>query len=213
VNIKIKVCGMRDPGNIREIASLKPDYMGFIFHERSARFVGHAFDLSWFDFPIKKVGVFYDLPLKDAVGFISQHDFEIAQLHGSEEPEYCRKLKEQFPDLIIWKAFAVGPMLELNKLNEYKDEADAYIFDTQTITGGGSGTSFNWNLLKDYDNHKSLILAGGIGPENIDDALSLIESGLRIEVLDINSKAEISPGLKSKKILEEMLLKIRPKIQ
>lgn len=208
MEIKVKICGMKERANIEEIAALKPDYMGFIFYRNSPRFVGERFNLDWFQYDIKKVGVFVNQPLEEVVDLATYNCLDVVQLHGSEGIAYCEILSERKPELKIWKSFSVYPGFDLAEMEAYRDATDAYLLDTKDELLGGSGRSFDWEILKKLDGSKDIVLAGGIGPENIEKVLGLKGQGIKIAVVDVNSKTETSPGIKSILLAEEVINKV-----
>jgi phosphoribosylanthranilate isomerase len=191
--MKIKVCGMKNPSNIREIADLGPDYMGFIFYGKSKRNVG-ALDekllLSLMD--VLKVGVFVNAPLDFILTQAIKFGFTFIQLHGDETPTDCKKLKET--GLGIIKAFSMEENFDFEKLKDYKPYCDYFLFDTKGENYGGTGKKFNWDILKKYDNKIPFFLSGGIDLDQAEEIKKL--KGLNIHAIDINSRFEIEPGLK-----------------
>jgi phosphoribosylanthranilate isomerase len=192
--MKIKVCGMRDPMNIREISNLHPDYMGFIFYSKSKRNVGENLDedlLKSFK-DIQKVGVFvnedYDFIKKQS----DKYGFTYIQLHGEESPELCKKLKKA--GLNVIKVFSVDASFDFKKTEEYKACSDFFLFDTKGDNYGGTGKKFDWAVLKNYDNEIPFFLSGGIDLEQAEEINKL--KGMNIHAVDINSCFETEPALK-----------------
>lgn len=202
--MKIKVCGMKYPENIAEVARLGPDYLGFIFWEPSARF----FDGSPGNLPenIKKVGVFVDADLKEILAAVAKYDLQAVQLHGKESPESCKELRSAMlngPDspkkqIEIIKVFSIKDNFDFENLAPYETVCDYYLFDTKGKLPGGNGYTFSWEVLKNYPSQKPYFLSGGIGPEEatkIKEFLGKPESRY-CYALDLNSKFEREPGLK-----------------
>ncbi len=192
--MKIKICGMKYPENIEYLALLKPDFLGFIFYEKSKRFVGDNLlikDLH-IDKNTQKVGVFVNASHEYILENIKKHDLDLVQLHGDETPDFCAYLFKQ--NIKISKAFQVDEDFDFKILDVYKDVCSYFLFDTKTKHYGGSGRKFDWDILSGYDNEKPFFLSGGI---DIDDAQNIKQlKGLNIFAIDINSKFEIEPGLK-----------------
>lgn len=188
-----KVCGMRDPENIREVSDLGPDYMGFIFYDRSPRFVGADFVLPKLPESIRKVGVFVNeepaLLLYDA----KSYGLDWVQLSGNESPETCDKIKSE--GLGVIKVFHVGEGFDFSTTSAYESSADLFLFDTKTDQFGGSGQSFEWSVLRKYKGDKPFLLAGGLRADNISSALQLDHPLLH--GFDFNSGVESQPGLKN----------------
>ncbi len=200
--LKIKVCGMREAENIRQLKEMNPDYMGFIFYSNSPRYINEI-DIKLFaSLPfIKKTAVFVNADLEEVKSIIKMYGFDAVQLHGNESVEYCNALHTK--ELEVIKAFGIDDSFDWKSLVPYQNVVDYFLFDTFTKTHGGSGESFNWVVLKDYSLSKPFFLSGGIGPENIESALQIKDE--RLYGLDLNSKFEIAPGLKDIELLKTVL--------
>ncbi|WP_306352192.1 phosphoribosylanthranilate isomerase [Flavobacterium sp. '19STA2R22 D10 B1'] len=192
--MKLKVCGMKYPENIIDVAKLHPDYMGFIFWEKSARYFNGIIP----DLPesIEKVGVFVDATFREIVSKVRKYQLDIVQLHGNEQPELCKELKQLFENIKIIKVFSIGEDFDFNRLVPYETSCDYYLFDTKGELPGGNGLPFNWQILERYPYSKPFFLSGGVGIEEHPKIKELIETGLPIHSIDINSKFELEPGLK-----------------
>ncbi|WP_310556544.1 phosphoribosylanthranilate isomerase [Flavobacterium sp.] len=199
--MKIKICGMKYPENILEVSQLLPDYLGFIFYEKSSRY----FDGEIPEIPnsIKKVGVFVNATLKEIISKIKKYNLDIIQLHGNETPEYCENLKND--NLEIIKVFSVDDDFNFEELSKYENVCDYFLFDTKGKLHGGNGVTFNWQILEKYKSKKPLILSGGIGIEEIEKIKKL---NLPIYAIDINSKFEIEPGLKNTQLLQQFITQL-----
>lgn len=205
--MKVKICGMKYPENIAEIAALKPDFMGFIFYSPSKRFVGEDFpESSLNNIPdsIRKTGVFVDESIENIIAKQKQYNLNYIQLHGNETPEYCQILSEQIP---IIKVFSVDNHFNFSDLSQYQPYCQYFLFDTKTENYGGSGKSFDWTLLDKYKLDTPFLLSGGIGTNNIEAALE-IKHPMFCGV-DLNSKLETSPGIKNKEEFENIIELIR----
>ncbi len=194
--MKLKICGMKYPDNILEVGSLLPDYMGFIFWEKSARY----FDGEIPNLPksIKKVGVFVNASSEDILDKIKKHDLQAIQLHGSESVEFCESLKNISPKLIdIIKVFSILDTFDFAELKPFEDVCDFFLFDTKGKLPGGNGTAFDWKVLKNYPSTKPFFLSGGIGIDNMEAIKEISKTNLPLYAIDVNSKFEIEPGLKN----------------
>ncbi len=188
--MKLKICGMKYPENILEVSQLLPDYLGFIFYEKSSRhFDG---EIPKIPSSIKKVGVFVDACLEEINSKIKKYDLDLIQLHGHETPEFCQNLKQDNIEII--KVFSVDDDFDFEILNQYENVCDYFLFDTKGKLHGGNGVTFNWQILEKYKSQKSLFLSGGIG---IDEISKIKTLNLPIYAIDVNSKFEIKPGLKN----------------
>ncbi len=204
-NTKLKVCGIKCPVNMTEVAAAKPDYMGFIFHKHSPRDVSETIaELPLEQLPgsTEKVAVMVNKPLSEARHILTTYRFDLVQLHGNESPDYCRSIRENAK---VIKAFAVSDRLPEN-LADYMDCCDYFLFDTKSDKAGGSGKTFDHTLLAGYDFDKQYFLGGGIGPDfSIDEKTTY--PGLH--ALDINSRFETAPGIKNVPKLKAFMSTIR----
>lgn len=190
---KLKVCGMKDPENILALSSLPVDYIGFIFYPGSSRFFsGKKFSFRLKN-GIKKTGVFVNENPDKIEKIVESFQLDTIQLHGTEKPETCQLLKERTQKEIV-KAFGISEKEDFEKTKEYEPVCDFFLFDTKTEKYGGSGEKYNWKIIKDYKGQTPFFLSGGIGPEDVAN-LKRIDHPL-LYAIDINSKFEISPGLK-----------------
>jgi phosphoribosylanthranilate isomerase len=201
----IKVCGMRDAQNIREVESLRPDMMGFMCWSGSKRYVsqkpGYLPDVC-------RVGVFVNPTADEVVLKVRELGLNRIQLHGTETPELCRAIHKA-TGLPIMKAIQVDSADDFVQCNAFEraDGVDMFLFDTKSSGWGGSGRSFDWSLLDSYDGRKPFILAGGIGP-GAEERLAEIEHPL-FRGIDLNSQFETEPALKEINKLSVFINNIR----
>lgn len=204
--MKIKICGMKYPENISEIIGLEPDYIGFIFYPSSKRFVESVPEIS--SSSVKKVGVFVNDRMVNIIDKTNLNLLDYVQLHGDETADYCEKLKRILPyKTEIIKAFQITEQFDFDVLKAYEKYCSIFLFDTPSLGYGGSGKSFDWDILKQYNLKTPFFLSGGIGLHNIDDVLNWKHD--QLIAYDFNSKLESEPGLKNKKLVEEILNKVR----
>jgi len=218
--MKLKVCGMKFQENIQVIAALQPDYLGFIFYDKSARF----FDGEIPSLPksIKKTGVFVNASLAYIIEKVQQYDLHAVQLHGDESPEFCdalrhlelvsasqtnidETLKQVQSDVKIIKVFSIKDEFDFSVLKPYESVCDYFLFDTKGKNPGGNGYTFNWEVLKNYPSTKPYFLSGGIGLDEVESILSFLrrQESSYCYAIDVNSKFEIEPGLKDIEKLKE----------
>lgn len=207
--MKIKVCGMREAGNIRDVAELAPDFMGFIFYSRSPRYVGEDFVMPVLPEGIRKTGVFVKEPLENVLRLARQYGLDHVQLHSDESPEYCAEVKKA--GLKILKAFAVDSAFDFAALQVFEGYADYFLLDTKGDGYGGHGKTFDWEILSDYKGHTPFLVAGGISNANVSGLLKL-EHPLFYGI-DVNSRYEISPGMKDMGALRELFFRIKERPQ
>ena len=192
---------MKYQDNIEVVASLQPDFLGFIFHEESPR----NFEEVIPDLPksIHKVGVFVDKTVEFIANQIEKHKLSAIQLHGHESPEMCRILKSTNAKVI--KVFSIKDTFDFTVLEPYEQVCDYFLFDTKGKLPGGNGYTFNWDVLTDYPSTKPFFLSGGIGLKQKEKLKEFInsEASKYCFAIDVNSKFEIEPGLKNIEKLKE----------
>ena len=205
--MKIKVCGMKYEENIKAVAGLQPDYMGFIFYPKSPRnFEGEIPEI---DENIKKTGVFVNAPIGDVVQKVNQYGFKAVQLHGSESVEYCQELNSYDLDIELFKVFSIKDEFDFSVLAAYESFVDYFLFDTKGKDKGGNGYTFDWSVLKNYPSQKPFILSGGIGVEEIEKVKEILKTDLPIYALDINSKFEVEGVEKDVNLLQQFFREIK----
>lgn len=206
-SLKLKVCGMNK--NTAEVASLKPDYLGFIFWRPSKRYFEG--EMPSIPHSIKKVGVFVDATISEIAEKTKTYGLLYAQLHGNETPAFCDELKKAIPQLKVVKVFSVQDDFDFGKLTHFEDVCDYYLFDTKGKLPGGNGYTFNWKVLQRYPSTKPYFLSGGIGMEempSIKEFMKRPESRF-CHAIDINSRFEIEPGLKNSEELKAFKRELR----
>lgn len=205
--MKLKICGMKYPENIIEVGTLLPDYMGFIFWEKSVRF----FDGIIPELPqsIKKTGVFVNATSEEIEKKIEKYNLQAVQLHGNEFVEFCVDLKTKIGNTIeIIKVFSVDDSFNFEILKPFENACDYFLFDTKGKLPGGNGTTFDWKVLKKYPSKKPFFLSGGIGIEEINTAKEITKTNLPIYAIDVNSKFEIESGLKNVELCKTAINRI-----
>ena len=195
--MKLKVCGMKYEQNIKDVAQLHPDYMGFIFYEKSPRYFNG--NLPILPKSTQKVGVFVNAFLDDILDKIRRYNLQFVQLHGNESPNFCKALKKTSVKVI--KVFSISDDFNFDTIKPYESVCDYFLFDTKGKYHGGNGIAFDWNLLKNYPSKKPFFLSGGIGVEEIE---KIKKMNLPIHAIDVNSKFEIEPGLKNLQLIKEL---------
>jgi len=201
---------MKYQENIEAVATLQPDYLGFIFYEKSARFFDG--DISEITKNIKKVGVFVNASIEYIIESINKYDLQAVQLHGTESPEFCDALRR--PELVsgsqpieIIKVFSIKDEFDFSILELYENVCDYYLFDTKGKLLGGNGYTFDWEVLKEYPSNKPYFLSGGIGLKEVDKVLSFIsmKESKYCYAIDVNSKFETAPGFKDEGQLKKFI--------
>lgn len=195
----IKVCGMRDPENIREVAALGGDWIGLIFFAGSPRkimdngqWTTDNYSKRYSNSHLKRVGVFVNASFETLTGTAALFRLDYLQLHGNETPDDCHALQKRGYSLI--KAFQIATAGDLEQTAAYEGRVDYFLFDTKCSSYGGSGKQFDWSVLEAYRGETPFLLSGGIRPESIGAIRSFRHP--RLAGIDLNSGFEIEPGLK-----------------
>ena len=197
----VKVCGMRDAENIREVEALGIDLMGFIFWPKSSRYVSER--PAYLPTNCKRVGVFVDEDIETVKRIAEDYALDYIQLHGHESPEYCAQLK----GLKLIKAFNIATTEDFKQTEPYTGIVDYFLFDTKGKSVGGNGEKFDWSVLSAYDDNTPFLLSGGIGPDDAEVLTSHFSplTSKKCVGIDLNSRFEIAPGLKDINKLKEFL--------
>ena len=227
----IKVCGMRDADNIREVSELDINMMGFIFWKDSPRFVrmisSHAGIIPDYSeerlnknsgkvvddqHRIKRVGVFVDDMPQTIVTRIYNYELDYVQLHGEESCIMIDNLRRTLePDIRtgvkIIKTISVSSAEDIEKTKEYEGCVDLFLFDTKCPTMGGSGDKFDWSVLSAYKGNVPFLLSGGIGMDDVDKIKSFQHP--QFAGVDVNSCFETEPGVKDVEKLRLFVEKLR----
>lgn len=225
--LKIKVCGMRDGENIREVVNLGVDYIGMIFWAKSPRNVTmiptHAGIIpdrgSLSVLPSqpsshtkhrspRSVGVFVDEMAQNIITRVVNFKLDVVQLHGHETPTLIRNLRATLdpdirPGIQMWKAISISNADDLAECKTYEDCVDAFVFDTRCASMGGSGQQFDWSILDAYEGQKPFLLSGGIGPDDAPRIKAFHHP--QCMGIDLNSRFETAPGIKDIELLTAFL--------
>ncbi len=207
-NPLVKICGLTSEEQALQVAKLGANAIGIISVEESPRYVSAEIKKKIFKtlerfYPkIDRVSVVQNCPIdliiKDFLGSPSE---TIIQLHGDEDINYCKKIKEKIPNIGLWKAFRIKTKEDLDKIQPFEDFVDAILLDSWNEKSyGGSGEKIKSTYLKNLQFSKPWWLAGGISIKWINEILYEIKP----DGLDISSSIEISPGLKDLKKTEDL---------
>ena len=201
----IKVCGMRDADNIREVEALGIDYMGFIFWPKSSRYVSEM--PTYLPTKCKRVGVFVDASIGDVMTIAEQYQLDLIQLHGQESPSYITQLRPHLSllnsKISIIKALNIATTADLANAKQYEGIVDYLLFDTKGKSVGGNGEKFDWSVLSAYTGNTPFLLSGGIGPDDAERVKAFNHP--KCIGIDLNSKFELSPALKDVNKLQEFI--------
>ena len=184
---------MHEAENIREVEALGIDMMGFIFWPKSSRYVSQRPD--YLPKHVKRVGVFVDEDPEHVKRLADDYGLDYIQLHGHETPEVISFLRTPaLPHLRIIKAFNISTAEDLLQTQPYEGLVDGFLFDAKGKSVGGNGEKFNWDVLDAYDGETPFLLSGGIGPDDVE-RVHAFHHPMCIGI-DLNSRFELSPGLK-----------------
>ena len=192
---------MRDADNIREVEALGIDMMGFIFWPKSSRYVSER--PNYMPTKCKRVGVFVDEDIEQVKRTADEYQLDMIQLHGHERPDYIRQLSGRK----VIKAFNIATSADLEATKPYEDIVDYFLFDTKGKSVGGNGAKFDWTVLADYVGETPFLLSGGIGPDDAARIRSFHHS--QLAGIDLNSRFEITPGLKDINKLKEFIKELQ----
>lgn len=202
----IKVCGMREAENIREVEASGVDWMGFIFWPKSSRYVSEV--PSYLPTKCKRVGVFVDASIGDVMSQTEAFGLDLIQLHGQESPSYITQLRPHLPAQIqIIKALNIATTSDLEAAKRYEGVVDYLLFDTKGKCVGGNGEKFDWSMLDDYAGTTLFLLSGGIGPDDAERVKAFHHP--KCIGIDLNSKFELSPALKDATKLQSFLSSLK----
>ncbi|RHP63221.1 phosphoribosylanthranilate isomerase [Bacteroides sp. OF04-15BH] len=199
---------MRQSDNIRQVEALGIDMMGFIFWEPSARYVSQKPDY----LPAcARTGVFVNASPEYILSTVRTYGLSYVQLHGQESPEFCHHLRQNLnqsglASVQLIKAFSISTPEDLAPVQKYENLCHFLLFDTKTPLPGGSGKQFEWQILQHYSGTLPFLLSGGIGP-NDTHRLQEFHHPLCVGI-DLNSRFEISPGLKDATLLKNFLTQL-----
>ena len=219
-NLIIKVCGLRDGENIRQVAGLGIDWIGMIFWDKSPRNVtmipthagiipdrGSISPLTSHSTPLR-VGVFVDEMPQNIITRVVNFQLDLVQLHGHETPTVIRNLRSTLdpdirPGIKFIKAVSVMRREDIAAYKDYEDCVDYFLFDTKCPTVGGSGNQFDWSILEAYDGRIPFLLSGGIGPDDAGRVRAFRHP--KCVGIDLNSRFESAPAIKDVDALSRFL--------
>jgi phosphoribosylanthranilate isomerase len=197
--LRIKVCGVTLPSQLEALDETGVDLAGFIFYPKSPRYIVGKISAEYlrkFRGKIAKVGVFVNMPYEELMRTVENYRLDMVQLHGDEIPRYCEQVSNY---ITVVKAFRLSDNDPIDWIAKpYDDACDMYMFDTLGAGYGGTGKKFDWQVLKNSTINKLFFLSGGIEPGDEEKLKEFAQEEIakKIFAIDINSKFEISPGVK-----------------
>jgi len=199
--VKVKICGITSYEDARAAVEAGADALGFVFYDKSPRFIN----------PVKAAGIISRLPpFIQTVGlFVNEETaqvnwtadycgIDVVQLHGDETPEDCLEVKRR-----VIKAFRVQKIISIDPLEKYQDyQVAGYLLDAWSPDAyGGTGRTFNWELAQSAKQYGPVILAGGLSPENIAEAIRVVQP----YGVDVSSGVEAALGKKDPAKVKEFI--------
>lgn len=196
--MRVKVCGMTQPEQVAALAAMGVTFAGFIFYPKSPRYVFKHMTITEIRKVnnINKVGVFVNAPIEEVLHLVDECRLHMVQLHGDEPPKYCEKIADY---VSVVKAFRLSDNDSVEwMIRPYMDVCDMFMFDTMGVGYGGTGKKFDWSMLKSSTIGKPFFLSGGIEPGDEEELLAFSQEPVAkaLFAIDINSKFELSPGVK-----------------
>lgn len=207
---EVKICGLKTKEHIRWCNESSPDYVGFVFapSKRQVNPKDIAKIIPELRESIKKVGVFVNSSIEEVLHIAELCDLQVVQLHGDEDLAYIKELKKRSPHRQVWKAVSVKDHQSVDQIQQYRSEREilhGFLFDAHVgHVRGGSGKTFNWELLDGLDGRTKIILAGGLGLHNIERALNVLNPN----IVDVSSGVE-RDGEKDKELINSFIERVR----
>jgi len=190
-NVQIKICGLSTPETIMAAINSKADFIGFVFYEPSPRHLDiqtAKYLTASIPSNVKKVGLFVNPNDNYLQQILDEVALDFVQLHGTETPERVRDLKNQYK-LPVIKSFPISAKQDLEAIKPYHGVADWFLFDAQAEKlPGGNGKAFDWTILENFKSETPWMLAGGLKPENVLQALKITSPN----AVDVSSGVETS---------------------
>ena len=197
---KVKVCGITEEKNYFDLSKYPIDYFGFIFYKKSPRYILNNPDHFFIKNIKNKVAVFVNEDIDTVIRILEKYNFSYIQLHGNENFDYCMKLKNK--GIKIIKSYLLNKddgIIDKNLINSL---SDLFLFDYKSRKYGGSGKSFDWNLLNNIKINKPFFLSGGLSLNNINNINNIVNKKF-LYGLDLNSNFEDSPGIKDISLIDQ----------
>ena len=198
--IKVKICGITNKEDALYAAGCGADALGFIFYEKSPRYIepDNAKTIIAALPPfVTTVGVFVNKDFNDIRDITLLTGVTVVQLHGDESPSYCNLVEGK-----LIKAIRVKNDSSIEGLKKY--DVDTFLLDSfDKNSFGGSGLTFDWKLAEKAKQYGKIILAGGLTPDNVEEAVKkVVPYGV-----DVNSGVEKKPGIKNKNKVKEFIIR------
>jgi len=207
--IQVKICGITHAEQGRAIAQMGATALGFICVTRSPRYItAEQIRAIVPHLPegVERVGVFVNADPAELVQWVETAGLTAVQLHGNESPQLCRQVRALLPGIKLLKAFRVKDSSILVQTEAYSEWVDAFLLDAYHPTQlGGTGKTLDWETLKQFRPSVPWFLAGGLNPENVQEAIALTHPN----GIDLSSGVEQSPGIKDLQKVERLFAQLQ----
>ncbi len=203
--MKVKLCGFADENSVKVAVTQKCDFLGFVFHKNSPRFIAPknaAVISAKVPANIAKVAVVVDVDLNFLEEISNDFSPDFFQFHGDETVDFLKKIRQKFPQIKIIKAFRISNSKDLEQIKNFENYADLFLLDGKNA---GSGEKFDWKILQNFKSKKDWFLSGGLNINNIEEAIKITG----VKLVDVSSGIEEIRGQKSPKLIQEFMDKIR----
>ena len=206
--MRIKVCGMTLPEQVNALDEMGVQFAGFIFYPKSPRYIGNRISpqkMKEIKGQIAKVGVFVNTPYEELMETVDHYRLDMVQLHGDESAHFCDRVANYVTVIKAFRLMEDDPLEWM--MRTFEDSCDMYLYDTLGSGYGGTGKKFNWNQLRNASLNKLYFLSGGIEPGDVEQLKNFSKEPVAEKLLavDINSRFEISPGVKDMKKVKDFV--------
>jgi phosphoribosylanthranilate isomerase len=210
--MRVKVCGMTEIDQVRQLDAMGVDFAGFIFYPKSPRYVVRHLSgeqVKKVRLRLGKVGVFVNATYDEVMRQVDSYGLDMVQLHGDETPRFCDQLANYITVIKVFRLSENDPVDWL--IRPYQDACDMFLFDTEGVGYGGTGKKFNWEMLRPAEIDKLFFLSGGIESGDLEKLSAFAKEPVarKLFAIDINSRFETSPGVKDLKKIKAMLEGVR----
>jgi phosphoribosylanthranilate isomerase len=198
--MKIKICGITNLADGQFAISHGADYLGFIFYEKSPRYIEPEFLKRWIGNlqKVDKVGVFVNKSIDEIIEVVKDCSLDVVQLHGGESDDDIDRLRDF--GIEVWRAFGLKCVVDVEKAATCK--ADKVLIDSiSSSEHGGTGKVCDWKLAAQLASRRDVMLAGGLNPDNVVKAIEAVKPF----GIDVSSGVELKPGIKDLAKLENFL--------
>ena len=213
--MRVKVCGMTQMDQVEKLHDVGATFAGFIFYPKSSRYALRHLTTAQIkkENNINKVGVFVNASVDHVLHMVDECRLHMVQLHGDESPKFCEKIADY---ISVVKAFRLSDNDHIEwMIRPYMSMCDMFLFDTEGVGYGGTGKKFNWDILEGSVIGKPFFLSGGIEPGDSEKLKLFAQKPVAnaLFAVDINSKFEVSPGIKDMEKVKQFVGELKEEIE